>query len=540
MELRLLFRKSLLALSIFGAFSGAPQTLASQLSVSAGNGELGQIQSKLYVQAFRSYVSDLTKMAPELKLDGAAIPDPSFDSKLSRNEWIKAYSEWVAAKKQLSEQDTRHLVDTSAEGFQSYYKGEAFARVPFLSSIQLDKTPDKPEVGAVTSIPLIRAYPKPHTLDVEEYVNARFPDSLQKFFSDKQVKFFAHNGSCPDTVAYHYHQGYTEPQRFHGPRDNQESTYLLLRNPKNSSYRFAVCHLVGNDGLTRITKILGPSFKQPTAQFVGHKSEAPLFEFNDEGKRLQLTANDRVIVGFQNTVWWHLAASPKWERVPLTSGGADAAIFRNKETGERIISVWNVYGDEMKEVLKTFYEKGGQRFVYIGTSGGMDPNYKIGDVLLPTQFQQKDGTWLAFDNDGTKMTLGAQGKVRILKKTRQGWIATLIEETTAKMEEIRDSGVQALDIESLYFAEFFKDHPALEKTVMVTVSDLPLGKHTYADENATRSIPLASVKQLLPELLDPKFPMPVVVPTGCQLPMQNDFGKLPDVHGIVNSLGQGQ
>ena len=177
------------------------------------------------------------------------------------------------------------------------------------------------------------------------------------------------------------------------------------------------------------------------------------------------------------------------------------ALFHNAKTGSRIVSVENVYGDEMVETLEVLYAKGCRRFVYMGTSGALDPKLNIGDVLIPNRFLMPDGSWFRFENGARAFPLAINAPATIVRDTAQGWVGTLIEETRDHIGALGSSGAQAIDVESRYFAEFFSRHPATETAVIVTVSDTPLGTATYNQENATRAIPMESITALVPEIL---------------------------------------
>jgi hypothetical protein len=66
---------------------------------------------------------------------------------------------------------------------------------------------------------------------------------------------------------------------------------------------------------------------------------------------------------------------------------------------------------------------------------------------------------------------------------------------------LRRRNVQALDVESVYVAKFMNAHrDVTEHSILLTVSDNPLGKMTYQQENLTREIPMNSVKMIVPQL----------------------------------------
>jgi uridine phosphorylase len=498
---------SLVAGSLF--FASAAQALTP---------ELLEIQKKLYVAAFDSFLKDFRASHEELKLGIAPIPPPPFDEKLKRSDWITTFSDWVARQQNLSPEATSDLKDKAAAMFTSYYHDQGYSRVPYLEAFTGQG--GSSSISKSEKVTLSKGYPKNHTLDVAAYVTERFPKELQDFVKNRKISLVVDDSNCADTYAYQKSKGYSEAVRFMGDRDNQDSQFLFVYNPKAKNYLLAICDIHGKDDQTRILAILGPTFYESGAMRVNHKSPAPLLDFNDEGLKLKFDAKkDRVVIGFQNTVWWQLkTASDTWQRRSLTRSGAEVAIFQNSATGDRVISVANVYGDEMLEALSSLYTKGARRFIYMGTAGGLDPGLNLGDVLLPHKFLKPDGKWFEFANDAEKAKIDPPAPAKRVSSSSQGWVGTLIEETRDHLTAMKDSGVQALDVESRYFAEFTNQNPVDEKVVIIVVSDQPMGTTNYNNENATRAVPMKSIMELVPQVVlsavlkfDPSGPQPASV-----------------------------
>jgi hypothetical protein len=243
---------------------------------------------------------------------------------------------------------------------------------------------------------------------------------------------------------------------------------------------------------------------------VHHIKPESLFHFNATGDSFKFGINDRVFIGYQNTVWWQLhtsAAGADWKREPLTQGGLEADLFYNTKSGQRIVSVANCYGDEMSSTLESLYSKGARRFDYFGTAGGLAGSLHIGDVLIPTRFRYRPvlgsaAQSVTFDNSALKFNLKPAPGAQIKLGSQQDWVPTLIEESVANVESMRDAGSQAMDVESRYIGEFFLNHAAAEKSVVIIVSDLPLGGETYVDAGAHRGSDFDSVNAALSQILD--------------------------------------
>jgi hypothetical protein len=279
---------------------------------------------------------------------------------------------------------------------------------------------------------------------------------------------------------------------------------MLAYNPKTTKYRFVVCNIYGNDDKTRTIDLLGPIFASQPSYFVQHVNKAPLFHFNAEGTALNIDPQtDHVLIGFQGTVWWKLKEGTpgEWRQDILNTDGSDISLFYNSKTKEQIISLSSVYGDEILDALEALYNKGARHFVLLGTGGGLDGKLNVGDILLPARYQQTDGSWTTFANAAEKLNLSLNAPQKILHGESQGWVPDLEAETKPYIGKLRDSGVQAIDIESKYFAQFAIAHPDVEAIAVISVSDLPLGALTYDQENAVRDIPMESITAVFPQIL---------------------------------------
>ena len=112
-----------------------------------------------------------------------------------------------------------------------------------------------------------------------------------------------------------------------------------------------------------------------------------------------------------------------------------------------------------------------------------------------------DGTWVHYENGAEKLPLATDDPQKIVRRSAEGWVPTLMVETRDYLTELVSQGVQAIDVETKYFAEFFATHAGCETAVLISVSDLPLGQATYGNESITRGIMMKSIHQIAPALL---------------------------------------
>ncbi len=501
MVIKKLLTSALMALCLVAGsdpcFSETPLPRAALAS------EFEQVQESFFHLAFDSFVADLSMRVPNLDL--RALVAPAFDKTLSRNDWLALFSEhavkFLAQATTLNAAEIARLRTAQEERFLSYHNNEGFARFAYLENFVPPTKTLKRELYRKEPLRLVAKYPEPHTLDVHSYVNERFPTELQEFVQAKRVALYLDDSNCDAAFLAQKREGFSRAVRFMGKLDNPESQYFFALNPRENRMRFVACDIRGRDARTRLSAILGPKFYGLPAFMVRHRQPAPLISFNVEGKSLKFNGTqDRVFIGFQNTVWWQLRnSSAHWTRKDISDGGTDVSLFFNSNTGERVISVANVYGDEMLQALDILYSRGLRRFIYLGTAGGLADDAHLGDILLPENFVEPDGKVLRFDNDAPA-DLSLPSNRKILRYRKQGWLATLIEETKPRMLAMKNSGVAALDIESRYFAKFFNAHPALEKMVIITISDQPLGHVNYNQQSTTRLIPMDSITRIIEQL----------------------------------------
>jgi len=461
------------------------------------------LQEKLFQTSYKSVAKDFKTAHPEYKIPAEAKP-PVFNPKLSRNEWLDLFIDTLVAQSSVPKDKVAVFKTSAIEMFTSYSRNVGFARVAFLSveSERLAAAKGFGKAKSVKPTQLPESYPPNHTMDMVGYVNERFSTILQDFVKSQKTPLYLHDSNCADAYAFQQSDGFSQAVRFMGARDNSNSQYFFAVNPKTTKFRFAVCDLRGQDDVTRIVALLGPIFYKAGATMVSHQVKAPIFVFNSKGRDFKVSPReDRVVIGFQNTVWWEFYSANKedWQRIILTDEGTDVSLIENKRTGARIISVENVYGDDIVETLDLLYKKGFRRFVYMGTCGGLDPEFKIGDTLIPNRFLDKDDKIIEFKNSAREKYLVLPDAANIIRDTIQGWVPTLAVETKDYMMTLQKKA-QAIDVESLYFAKYFNSHEALEQSFLAVVSDTPLGHMTYEQENATRGIPLKSIKKLVPQI----------------------------------------
>jgi len=460
------------------------------------------VQKQLFDESFKTFLTEFGKNNKQYNVKASDVTAPDYDANLKRDEWLSSFSEAVSRANKLSPNDAAALKAKAQEQFTSYFHNQGYSRMAYLQPLPSDfSTGYSATAKKVTPIDLPQNYPADSTIDIHSYIDGRFPASLQSFFKNTKATFYMDDSTCRDAAAYQAAHGFTTAIRYMGTRDNPESTFMIFHNPSKNQYRFLACQIFGADDKTKAIDMFGPLFYPRKAYFVQHTTKAPLFAWNDEGRALRIDpVVDRVIIGFQNTIWWSIHEGD-WKRDSLNTDGTDVSLFYNAKTKEQIISIASVYGDEMLDTLAVLYARGARRFILAGTSGGLDSKVNLGDVLLPNRFQETDGHWVPYTNAAEKYKLSVDSPVKIVHGSAQGWVPDLEVETRPNMTKMQSEGVQAIDIESKYFAEFANSHPDIESSVIISVSDLVLGTLTYDQESVTRKIPMTVVDSLVPLIL---------------------------------------
>ena len=65
-----------------------------------------------------------------------------------------------------------------------------------------------------------------------------------------------------------------------------------------------------------------------------------------------------------------------WRQQSLVKEGLEIDLFTHPTIQDKIIVARNVYGDDTKIVLNTFYKKGARQVIYLGAAGAI-ADYQI-------------------------------------------------------------------------------------------------------------------------------------------------------------------
>ncbi len=495
-----------------GAFL-APWATASNLMPSS----IYKIGQELHRNNFDRFKSEMRQKLPELSWGDLKSPD--FEVEVTRLEWRDRFIDTAINQSGFSSAQAQSFSILANEYLTSYFHNLPYARIDFIQERRpLTTALSQPkEVYRLEHLNLQRHFRKNHTLDVFKYVDERFPRVLQNFVKDERIPLYLHNTGCEKVQLFHSNQNFSRAFSFMSLRDTPDSQTMIVYNETKGTYRIAICNIRGEDDKIRIMEILGPIFYGKSAFMVRHKNSDSLIGENDRARELKINSSrDFAVIGFQNTVWSALSDSDPqhWSRISLSESGADLSVFEGPEFN--IVSLSNVYGDEILQGLDYLYKKGLRRFVYLGTAGALNRKLQIGDLLLPTHFMNgnKNLTLVnslenLFKRLEPEFSIRMDSLDRIESKSRtylgttQGRVSTLMLETKPFLLHLQELGIDAIDVEAVYFAKFFTSHSFLDFRVAIVVSDLPLGSMSYDQENLSRAIPMNTIKSNLGWILKP-------------------------------------
>ncbi len=469
--------------------------------------KLVELQQRLFQRAYRAYLSQMRKSSPEFNMTSENYSPPEFEIEKKREEWVeifarKAFEQGLCKSGPFSA--LSDLIDKSLKQFIYYPQGRETALFMTIEEIPGPEKISRRADARCRKIELPCCWPADHTLNVARYVGGLLPEELQDFILGNDVQLVLHNSDFVDAFAFQWEQGYSRAFAFKGDRGEVRGrVFIAVSDGLPPCYRLVAYQVRGEDSQKLYTEAIGPFFQGP-ALFVQHQFPAPISKFMITVADDLISSKDLVVVGYQNALWRFLSGpnfNAEWTREFLTTDGIEIDLFANGRTGQKLFSVRNMYGDEILEMLDLLWQKGCRRCVYLGSTGALDPEIEVGDLLMPTEFIGANLESFSFANGACEMPINAVSPVKVLRCTRQGAVATLIEETREKMRSMADLGIQAIDIETRYFAKFFKDR-RVEASIILAVTDLPLGKTKLDEGYEINFVAVRSICQIFPALIN--------------------------------------
>lgn len=131
---------------------------------------------------------------------------------------------------------------------------------------------------------------------------------------------------------------------------------------------------------------------------------------------------------------------------------------------KRIRLVSNVWGNESKPIADALVQTGHKKFTYIGTAGTLNSDFKVGDVVSPSQVQMADGKIY-------ELAAPAYTPKGLKQGGNLTQVASLFDESEKWLSSQRAQGNNLVEMEVGYLAESFDQKPGVKLNVFLLVSD---------------------------------------------------------------------
>ena len=208
---------------------------------------------------------------------------------------------------------------------------------------------------------------------------------------------------------------------------------------------------------------------------------------NPLGSSLVLNGKDWLLFGYKGN-WLRMLLAQQWHQQPLVKEGSDIDLFTHPTIQHKLVVARNVYGDDTKIVLDTFYKKGARQVIYLGAAGAI-ADYQIGDVVIPNAFIDRRNNFVSFEKNLVRFYRSELANfLHVHSDKKQAWVQSPFDETQSVLIDWQAKSVASVDIEGLHLARFAETHPDLKMAALFVISDQTLGDITIEETNAFRGV----------------------------------------------------
>ncbi len=488
---------------------------------------LEKIQSDLFAENYQMFTNMIQKLLPKQN-DLTIEKTPDFEAQQSPSSWVERYENWYALNHKLSNAEVKEF-QTLADSYLLAKSGSRFfPKLAYLTYYQNKALTPKIQTETLERVSqLTLSQPRKsqkHTLNVVEYVEQRFPKSIQSFLNDGQIPIYLHNGAFQESISFHARYGFTEVYSIQIGRGNPFVRNVFVRNPGTDGIRMILHSLRTPDRKSQLVSQLSEFVTSAPTFWVEHPIAAPVFEFNSLREEQRFQPEDFLLIGMKNPVCEILCKSNEWTHEDISSGGNPITLYTHLKTGHRIVNARNAYGDETLLLLESFHQLGIRHFFMIGTTGALDSKLEIGDIVVPNSigfidehfnFEDKDTRPdLSAKTDSIMSRISFSKNLALTWKSsrvqsdphwhtgiQHGWIQTILDETVSKMMRLKENGIQSLDIETKYLGKFSELHPEDQVGAALIVSDQPLGSHDYVESAVSKPLERGAAGEVTNEFL---------------------------------------
>ena len=493
--------------------------------------DLADLQKSLFEEGWRAFIKDLISACPntinpkvcaELASQWKAISVVT-DERIQRTDrqessatvrliYKKSQSEDRWAEK-FSQTALRFL--QGSENYEKFkpiaddvvtrtFQGYPYSKLPHLKRVSIrEKTSSVEPLQGIQRALACAAPQGTYNADMDQYITDRFPKALSNFLGEQ-----FHKRSILPTDLYVHSQSVERAYEFH--RRDQYATFYFLQTRRGQLHRniyLAVKRnplayrlvLTGVRGIDREANVLCQIHGAHLfLNYVSVQSEGPepLFVLNSLGNSLLLNRNDWLLFGYKGN-WVRMLLAQHWRQQSLVKEGLDIDLFTHPTIQDKIIVARNVYGDDTKVVLNTFYKKGARQVIYLGAAGAI-ADYQIGDVVIPDEFVDRRNNSVSFEKNFAR-SYGSElaNLLHVYSDKKQAWVQSLFDETQSVLIDWQAKYVASVDIEGLHLARFAETHSDLKIAALFVISDQALGDITIEETNAFRGVIDESVDKLI-------------------------------------------
>ena len=480
--------------------------------------DLAKLQRSLFEEGWKDFLEDLKLACPvaikqtncvELASHWEAIPIvttneatqkvPSgkiqliFTPSQSEDRWAEKFVE-TALQFVREAQDYNELKAVANDMAARVLQGYPYGRLPHLRRLSVKRNTSSIPSFKVSQKPVACSTPQgSYTFDLDQYVADRFPRAFSAFLNERasglsglSTPLYVHNHPLEEAYEFHRRDGFStfyflQTRRGQGHRD----IYLAMKsNPR--AYRVVFTSVRGNDRRANVLCQIHRAKVFSSYRSVESRQEQPLFVFNPQGSSLKLTENDWLLFGFKGN-WSRRLRAQNWQQEPLVTEGLDIDLFAHPTIKHKVVVARNVYGDDGKIILDTFYKKGMRRMLYLGSAGAI-ADYRVGDIVIPNAFTDPNHNVVPFENLARAHQSELANSLNVYADKKHGWVQSLFDETKDLLLDWRARSVVSVDIEGLHLATFAKAYPEVEMAALFVISDETLGETTIEETMAVRGL----------------------------------------------------
>ena len=459
-----------------------------------------QLQRQLYAhtvkvmleqmpQKLRSKMAAGTLTVKNPTLGG--VPPPSYHTQQSAFAVGERLLSWalVAAQPQDDGTSPAATLEAFHSFMQGWYEWVDYPQVPYLQLFTAWKQlPDQTAATLKISPIKLSSYAREaseYTMNIPSYNDGNFPEPLLTYAGATPI-IYVHAGNPDQALSFHASDGVSTFFEVYS-RSDQRHRRLFLGKGKNGVGRLILTNVFGKDRLQHVLMQIAAAYQAQQVTYVEHTSSEPYIALTSSGKQLNVTAEDLAFLGFRYKIQDNFAPifGGKFSDYAVLSTDAWTGNIAHTTPigvmhlqGHNIFATRNEFGDESRQIIEHLYQRGVRKFIYLGTAGAVNESVRLGAIMLPSIISYDEATFPISNvllDPGLAQSLSDS---RFVAKAHHGWVPAVLSETTAYLKGQQKKGVDAIDIEGKYMAEFARLHGDVKLGMAYVISDLTLGNIT--------------------------------------------------------------